>query len=659
MDKKWSIELGGETVVLVMPHAVMPYAPTASDPPCMAIVTCAEEGILAFDGRGQKVWSYRTPSHISASCAAVGDIDGDGGNEVVTADSDRNLVCLGSDGKLKWNSRLRGQALQWNAPVIIDLDNDGHSEVIIGDDRGFISCFDGMGKLKWEFQGDRGGVGPISAGDVDGDGFPEIIFGTEAGRVYCVSSGGRWLWEMEPDEDSPFGRSAPVVADINGDDRMEVLIAKSNYSPRQQLYALDAATGTRLWEFETKLHVYTALVVGDINADGQTEIICGDKASVVYCLDGSGKEVWKTPLVGAGIFSGPVLADVNGDGLSEIITGVRSGSGQAASLYVLDSEGRILEQYPVEGQGIQGSPAVFDIDGDGKLEILFASSGPAKLICLETNGTSEALWPCYRGDPSLTGYVAPRTLNPEVISSAKKRSKVDIEMSEFSGPLLGSNLFSFDVSNPEGESLLISFSLAGPNGHCTYIERTKQHQAKIDFSCDILQGGEYTLQYSVMDTESRTSITSKEERFSLSPPYDDIAYLKGEIEAFGRLRAKLADLSADASAYLRKEVLALKGWVVELEGMLDTIQGFSEEEMMGLAEELTTIRREIARLQSISDFALRYGSTFGQGILAWSTSNPWRFASCSATTAAAVIKLVAHCGRRVRGLSNSRYPHPP
>jgi len=617
MEEKWSVDLGEEA-----PSAVIPYASGISDRPDIAIVTCKDKGVMAFDGAGRKVWSYPMPSYVYSS-VAVGDLDGDGQNEIVAADANGNLVCLGPDGKPKWTSRLRGQVFQWNSPSIFDLDNDGHNEIVIGNDRGYVTCFDSGGKLIWEFRGDRGSVSPLSVGDVNGDGVPEIIYGSDAGRVYCLSGDGKWLWEMDPDEDSPFGRSAPAVADINLDGRMEVLIAKSNYSPRQRLYALDAATGKVLWDFETELHVYSCLAVGDINLDGEPEIICGDKATTVYCLDGRGREIWKTPLEGTGIFNGPVLADVRGDSLFEVVVGVRRNGGTVPALYVLSPDGKLLESHPVTGRGIIGSPAAFDIDGDGKVEILFIATSPAKLVCLKTDGVSEGLWPCYRRDKGHTGYVAPQTIAREVTPAPEKISKVNIEMLEFEGPFLGKNIFSFDVLNPEGEKVLISFSMEGPNGSFTEMKRGEGTQGRIDFSFDILRKGDYTLRYSVIDSESGAIMIRRKKSFSVSPPREDIEFIRNEMEELDSLRSELGVRCADASAYLKNKLFELKGRLSELEDIASGIEDFSEDELRALAKELTLMRNEISRLWNISSFVMEHGISFGDGILVWSTPNPW------------------------------------
>jgi len=64
----------------------------------------------------------------------------------------------------------------------------------------------------------------------------------------------------------------------------------------------------------------------------------------------------------------PVLADINKDGKKEII------STYLNKLYVIDSEGKDLEGFPVEIDWTQKGPAVDDLDGDGEKEIVVSSN---------------------------------------------------------------------------------------------------------------------------------------------------------------------------------------------------------------------------------------------------------------------------------------------
>lgn len=86
-------------------------------------------------------------------------------------------------------------------------------------------------------------------------------------------------------------------------------------------------------------------------------------------------------------FSSPIFFDLDGDGRMEIIATDRQRT------YVFDSEGSPLSGWPRTG-GSDNIPAVADIDEDGTPEIFVASPGaPAKIRCWNPDGTAQAGFP--------------------------------------------------------------------------------------------------------------------------------------------------------------------------------------------------------------------------------------------------------------------------
>ncbi len=87
-------------------------------------------------------------------------------------------------------------------------------------------------------------------------------------------------------------------------------------------------------------------------------------------------------------FGTPAFADLNHDGVMEIIATDRS------KTYVLNAQGALLPGWPKTTGEVNHTPAVADIDEDGSPEILITSSGsPAKIQCLNLDGTQQAGFP--------------------------------------------------------------------------------------------------------------------------------------------------------------------------------------------------------------------------------------------------------------------------
>jgi len=96
--------------------------------------------------------------------------------------------------------------------------------------------------------------------------------------------------------------------------------------------------------------------------------------------------------VSAGSFhdSSPAVADVDGDGRREIAVAAWDGE-----INLLDARGRELPGYPVmtaAGGGEHSSPVLADLDGDKVLEVIFASAD-GRLYAFDSHGMAVPGWP--------------------------------------------------------------------------------------------------------------------------------------------------------------------------------------------------------------------------------------------------------------------------
>jgi hypothetical protein len=133
--------------------------------------------------------------------------------------------------------------------------------------------------------------------------------------------------------------SSPVVVDVNGDGKNEVIASGSS------LFALDGDTGALIWRKGSYVNrTWSGVVLADIDLDGKPEILIAQKTSRVaaYNLDGSLKwEVWPT---GDKLeeFRGITVADLDNNHSSlEVI--VTRGIPGPLNTYVLDAAGNLLK----------------------------------------------------------------------------------------------------------------------------------------------------------------------------------------------------------------------------------------------------------------------------------------------------------------------------
>lgn len=167
--------------------------------------------------------------------------------------------------------------------------------------------------------------------------------------------------------------SSPCVADIDGDGKEEIVCGYGNYL---RCLNLD---NTERWTVDTGSRVASSPACCDVNGDGQMEIFVGNRAGYVWGFASNGRVLtewgWPKATFGpyppadGGVHSTPAIGDIDGDGKMEIVVGCWS-----MLLWAWHYEGPVVSGFPVAVRDtIWSSPAIGDVNRDGLNEIVIGA----------------------------------------------------------------------------------------------------------------------------------------------------------------------------------------------------------------------------------------------------------------------------------------------
>lgn len=243
----------------------------------------------------------------------------------------------------------------------------------------------------------------VALADLDGDGLDDILWPAN-NRLFAYRHDGL-LWEKELSAEAIY---PPAVADIDNDGEAEIVQTVFGLQGAPLLYALER-DGSDVPGWPVSLdgnRIFYAPALSDLDGDGTMEVIvCARSGSVglVYILNADGSPFggeWPFEL-DSGPATTPSIGDIDLDGKKDIV--VHSGNAR----YALSLDGQFLDGFPV-GTGPETvhtyqSPVLFDLDGDGALEIVGAAHGDApEFFATDNRGDYLPGWPKPSGSWAYT-----------------------------------------------------------------------------------------------------------------------------------------------------------------------------------------------------------------------------------------------------------------
>jgi len=260
--------------------------------------------------------------------------------------------------------------------------------------------------------------------DVDADADLEIVFGDAAGCIQILNPDGTTVpgWPVDIGDfpptyplpgGSPIANCAVAVADLDGDERPEVVAGNS----AGQVFAYNR-DGALLpgWPVDLGVGQEVFVSIGHI-ADISRRQIAACAGLELHVLLHDGTEAPGFPVAVAGTLTAPAaIGDVDGNGEPDLIV---IGSDR---LNWFDGAGDWHFQSILAAESYSGQAALGDLDLDGDLEIV-ASSSAGRLRAIHHTG--DAVFPIV-SDPSQSHLTSPAlanvigTFEPDVAFAARQ-----------------------------------------------------------------------------------------------------------------------------------------------------------------------------------------------------------------------------------------------
>jgi len=235
-----------------------------------------------------------------------------------------------------------------------DVNGDGKDEIITGAGFGggpHVRIFSIEGILSSEFFAhdarSRSGVN-VATGDFDGDGEDEIV--TSAGKgdfpyVRVYSPEGELLLEFLAYEEGFKGGVHLAVGDINGDGRDDIITgAGAGGGPHVRVFNMSGNLITQFFAYNKNFTGGVNVATGDVFGTGNHQIIASIESNslpTVRIFDHRGLQLSSFFALEPVFLNGVQISsgDIDNDGIYEILTG--PGDGGISEVRIFDREGKL------------------------------------------------------------------------------------------------------------------------------------------------------------------------------------------------------------------------------------------------------------------------------------------------------------------------------
>jgi hypothetical protein len=334
-----------------------------------------------------------------------------------------------------------------------------------------------------------GGPGAVVVSDMNGDGNLDLVSANDDdGTVSLLIGSGQGTFVRRPDVLGGPGAVSIAVADLNGDQRVDIILAQAGVTdfgtgPDDLVVLLAKSDGTFTRTVRSSGVSAQALTIADLDGDAKPDIATADNGDHLSVFRGRGDGTFDVPRnypTGGSFSSNISVADFKGDGKPDLAT--------AASLMGKGRSNKTVSVLLGRGDGTFGVPAVFDVGGSQPVAPVVADLNEDGIPDITTpNGdpSSEVSVLLGRGDGGLLPYKTYRTgPDPHTVVAADLNGDGHLDLAAWDSGVQG---------GPVGKGLSVLFG-AGDGTFAPSIDlKTIAEGGEIQAAADLDRDGKLDL----------------------------------------------------------------------------------------------------------------------------------------------------------------------
>jgi hypothetical protein len=373
---------------------------------CTVAETCRSGNCLAPAAFAQPTGSPFLTGSNPVSVAA-GDVNGDGRFDLAVAKRNSNQIAVllgnGSGGFTQAVGSPFAVGTSPQSVAVGDVNGDGQLDLVTannGSNNATVLLGNGSGGFT-QAAGSPFAVGSfpssVAVGDMNGDGRLDLaVANTGSSNVTVLLGNGSGGFTPAPGSPVPMGAGtlprSVAVGYMNGDGHLDIAVASTGSDRVTILLGDGSGRFTQAWVAAVGF-TPICVAVGDLNGDGKLDLaVANNGSNTVTILLGDGSGGF-TQVAVFGVGNAPnsiAVGDLNGDGRLDLAV---ANNGSSSDTILLGNGSGGFTQAMGSPVGVGNAPSsvsVGDLNGDGKFDLATAFTGGGVTILLNTTARASS-----------------------------------------------------------------------------------------------------------------------------------------------------------------------------------------------------------------------------------------------------------------------------